>query len=306
MAKVKQHMGVAVTGPTPSLGVPFAAQPIQSAPPSPARQRAFSSGLHAGSAAPTHAKVTRTATLTVSQEAAKPVNARTRSASVSTAPSRARTPTPTARTSARGEVTTAHGASSTRRQTKRQPAVLSSSRGARTQTRDDVSTRQATTSAPVRQGARKPAASKQSAPNRVKSRAGAGAGARSKRSTTSTRATPRSKGATVVPASGARRSAAKAKAPKGAAREKGANKSRIQAAQLPAARVVRIKALDPFQKCGPRTSVVHLLRVDERQQGSSAVHLVFFDRHGWYCEHGPACRAVEDVRRQRKQLGLTI
>ena len=83
-------------------------------------------------------------------------------------------------------------------------------------------------------------------------------------------------------------------------------KGRKQMAQLPVARVVKIKALDPFEMCGPRTSVVHLLRVDERQDGASAVHLVFFDRHGWYCEHGPACRAVEDVRRQRKQLGLTI
>ena len=83
-------------------------------------------------------------------------------------------------------------------------------------------------------------------------------------------------------------------------------KGRKQMAQLPVARVVKIKALDPFEMCGPRTSVVHLLRVDEREEGSSAVHLVFFDRHGWYCEHGPACRAVEDVRRQRKQLGLTI
>ena len=73
-----------------------------------------------------------------------------------------------------------------------------------------------------------------------------------------------------------------------------------------APRVVRITALDPFERCGPRTSVVHLYRVVERRGDESSVHLVFFDRHGWYCEHGQACRAVDDVRRHGKQLGLTF
>ena len=67
-------------------------------------------------------------------------------------------------------------------------------------------------------------------------------------------------------------------------------------------RVVRVKELDPFAICGPRTSVVHLFRVDERVDGSSATHLVFYDRHGWYCEHGRNCRAVEDVRKLGKSL----
>ena len=31
--------------------------------------------------------------------------------------------------------------------------------------------------------------------------------------------------------------------------------------------------------------------------GTPAVHLVFFDRHGWYCEHGRSCHAVDDVRK---------
>jgi hypothetical protein len=122
----------------------------------------------------------------------------------------------------------------------------------------------------------------------------------------SVRAGTRPKSASRGSASGARRSAAKGKAPKGAALKRGAIKGHKQMAQLPVARVVRIKALDPYEMCGPRTSVVHLLRVDELQDGASAVHLVFFDRHGWYCEHGPACRAVEDVRKKGKQLGLTI
>jgi hypothetical protein len=26
-------------------------------------------------------------------------------------------------------------------------------------------------------------------------------------------------------------------------------------------------------------------------------HLVFFDRHGWYCEHGKQCGVVKDVQK---------
>ena len=41
-----------------------------------------------------------------------------------------------------------------------------------------------------------------------------------------------------------------------------------------------------------------MFRVDETLGGAHAeTHLVFFDRHGWYCVHGPTCRAVEDVRK---------
>ena len=67
-------------------------------------------------------------------------------------------------------------------------------------------------------------------------------------------------------------------------------------------RVVKIKELDPLEKCGPRTTVTQLYRVDETLDGSAATHLVFFDRHGWYCEHGQGCRAVDDV----KKLGKTV
>jgi len=93
--------------------------------------------------------------------------------------------------------------------------------------------------------------------------------------------------------------------PRGAATKKGAGRSKHLEQREPD-RVVRVRALDPFQRCGPRTSVVHLVRVDERLDGESSVHLVFFDRHGWYCEHGKACRAVDDVRLHGKQLGLTF
>ena len=66
-------------------------------------------------------------------------------------------------------------------------------------------------------------------------------------------------------------------------------------------RVVRVRALDPIAKCGPDTSVVELYRVDERVDGRRHWHLVFLDRHGWYCEHGRDCVAVKDARKYRAQ-----
>ncbi len=66
---------------------------------------------------------------------------------------------------------------------------------------------------------------------------------------------------------------------------------------VPPERVIKIRELDPYAKCGPDTSVMELYRVDEAVNGSKHVHLVFFDRHGWYCLHGRACPAVNDVRR---------
>lgn len=70
-------------------------------------------------------------------------------------------------------------------------------------------------------------------------------------------------------------------------------------------RTVRIRALDPQAKCGARTSVERLFRVDERVNGSAVTHLVFFDRHGLYCEHGRSCPAVDDVRRANKKSDWT-
>jgi hypothetical protein len=68
--------------------------------------------------------------------------------------------------------------------------------------------------------------------------------------------------------------------------------------RAPLPREVAIKALDPLRKCGPNTSVLHMFRVDETLGGAHAeTHLVFFDRHGWYCVHGRTCKAVEDVRK---------
>ena len=67
----------------------------------------------------------------------------------------------------------------------------------------------------------------------------------------------------------------------------------------PPAPVIRVavKALDPLRKCGPGTSVQLLYRVDETIDGRSTAHLVFFDRHGWYCEHGRNCPAVGHARK---------
>lgn len=69
-------------------------------------------------------------------------------------------------------------------------------------------------------------------------------------------------------------------------------------------RSVKIRELDPLAKCGSGTSVQFLYRVDELLDGTPRAHLVFFDRHGWYCEHGRNCPAVADVRRYGRQHQL--
>lgn len=59
----------------------------------------------------------------------------------------------------------------------------------------------------------------------------------------------------------------------------------------------RIKPLDPLRKCGVGTSVQSLYRVDELVDGALRHHMVFLDRHGWYCEHGRNCPAVTHARK---------
>lgn len=49
--------------------------------------------------------------------------------------------------------------------------------------------------------------------------------------------------------------------------------------------------------CGNGTSVLRIFRVEERSSKAPVYHLVFLDRHGWYCEHGSQCEAVKDVRK---------
>jgi hypothetical protein len=62
-------------------------------------------------------------------------------------------------------------------------------------------------------------------------------------------------------------------------------------------RKVRIRAMDPIEKCGKGTTVMQLYRVEETFDQTRIHHLVFFDRHGWYCEHGKQCGVVKDVQK---------
>ena len=49
--------------------------------------------------------------------------------------------------------------------------------------------------------------------------------------------------------------------------------------------------LNPRSVAGDRTSVVEIVRV--RMRSVEPPHLVFHDKHGWYCEtHGVHCAAV--------------
>ena len=72
----------------------------------------------------------------------------------------------------------------------------------------------------------------------------------------------------------------------------------IKAAKAAPVSSFALHLLDPVRKCGAGTSVQRLYRVDESStDGSARVHLVFFDRHGWYCEHGRDCAAVSYARK---------
>lgn len=58
---------------------------------------------------------------------------------------------------------------------------------------------------------------------------------------------------------------------------------------------VTITALDPRTVLGATTRVRGVWRVE--YPGERRPHLVYHDRHGWYCEeHGPSCRSVTRVR----------
>ena len=70
-------------------------------------------------------------------------------------------------------------------------------------------------------------------------------------------------------------------------------------------RLMRIRELDPQAACGAGTTVMQLFRVDDLPSDVATTHLVFHDRHGWYCEHGRECPAVDAVRKQEKQQTLT-
>jgi hypothetical protein len=89
-------------------------------------------------------------------------------------------------------------------------------------------------------------------------------------------------------------------APAGRLAKRGAG-ARRGAARPPQTRVA-VKSLDSLEKCGPNTSVQFLYRVDESTEGRSTPHLVFFDHHGWYCEHGRTCPAVGHAKKYNGQI----
>lgn len=63
----------------------------------------------------------------------------------------------------------------------------------------------------------------------------------------------------------------------------------------------RVTPLDPQKKCGTGTSVQQLFRISEdTPDGIMRSHLVFLDRHGWYCEHGRDCPAVQHAKKLKK------
>ena len=70
-------------------------------------------------------------------------------------------------------------------------------------------------------------------------------------------------------------------------------------------RIMRIRELDPQMTCGRGTTVMQLYRVDDLPTDTATTHLVFYDRHGWYCEHGRECPAVAAVRKHEKHNILT-
>ncbi len=56
-----------------------------------------------------------------------------------------------------------------------------------------------------------------------------------------------------------------------------------------------VEMLDPRAVVGPRTATSAVIRV--RLRSIEAPHLIFHDRHGWYCDiHGAACDAVAVAR----------
>jgi hypothetical protein len=90
-------------------------------------------------------------------------------------------------------------------------------------------------------------------------------------------------------------------APKRGTRVKTARGKQAKALRAPVVRMA-VRPLDPLRKCGPKTTVQLLYRVDEEVDGRNTPHLVFFDRHGWYCEHGRSCPAVGHARKFKGQI----
>lgn len=84
------------------------------------------------------------------------------------------------------------------------------------------------------------------------------------------------------------------------AKAAGGRAKSARAAPTAARTILKIRELDPHRRCGPGTTVERLIRVDEQVDGRLEAHLVFLDRHGWYCEHGPGCHAVGYARKHKQ------
>lgn len=70
-------------------------------------------------------------------------------------------------------------------------------------------------------------------------------------------------------------------------------------------RLMRIRELDPQKRCGTGTTVTQLYLVDRLPNDPGVQHLVFFDRHGWYCVHGRDCPAVQAAQKCDRKNGRT-
>jgi hypothetical protein len=99
----------------------------------------------------------------------------------------------------------------------------------------------------------------------------------------------------------ARKQAKKSASARGGSAKRALTVVRGRSPGVPVVRVA-VKPLDPLRMCGPGTSVQFLYRVDEQVDGRHTAHLVFFDRHGWYCEHGRTCPAVGHARKYNGQI----
>lgn len=64
-----------------------------------------------------------------------------------------------------------------------------------------------------------------------------------------------------------------------------------------------VERLDPVAVVGPRTGATAVIRV--RLRSVESPHLIFHDRHGWYCDtHGAACEAVSVARESPLDEGV--
>lgn len=85
------------------------------------------------------------------------------------------------------------------------------------------------------------------------------------------------------------------------AKKKQPAKKPVRKAPLPPSKF-KVIEFDPKTKIGPRTGVEQLFRVTEEQGDVTHNHLVFFDKHGWYCAlHGRECPAVAQAQKVAKR-----